>query len=268
MSEAVAPSNHDWTLEIVPQHAERAKCFAGLVDEVFVTMIPGCDPLEVSECLGRVQQMGYRPTPHVAARCFKDEAQLESFFQGVRERGIEKALLLAGGLSKPDGPYGDTFSLLETHAFAAAGLKTVAIAGHPEGNPVDSDSWANLVRKYEWLHERNYAVEIVTQWTFSPDAVNDYLARLREAGIEAPVRIGIPGPANLQTLLKYAQICGVTAAKEVLKKQGFTFGKLLMRNNPAKFVEKVTGTSHFHLYPFGGLEKSAEWLRDHGAVVA
>ena len=95
------------------------------------------------------------------------------------------------------------------------------------------------------------------QWTL--EIVPSHAERV--AVFEGPVRVGLAGPASLKTLLKYAKICGVTAATEVLKKQGFSLGRLLVANDPAKFVTKAGGTQTFHLYPFGGLEKCADWLR-------
>ena len=77
------------------------------------------------------------------------------------------------------------------------------------------------------------------------------------------VRVGVPGPASLKTLLKYAKVCGVSASTAVLKKHGLSQGRLLLSGDPAKFINKVNRSRNFHLYPFGGLEKSAIWLREN-----
>lgn len=262
MKDQKPPKDLEWTLEIVPRHLEESRCLQGLVGEIFVTMIPGCDPMEVAMCLGGLQGFGFSPVPHLASRAFPNEEVLSTFFQTLRENGIGKALILAGGGSQPKGPFKDSWSVMQSSAFRDSGLKSVALAGHPEGNPADPDAFENLIRKIERLREMNIRPEIVTQWSFSPDAVNRYIDSLRQLGFENPIRIGVPGPANLKTLLKYAKVCGVVAAREVLKKQGFSLGRLLMRHDPGSFVKGVYGTKSFHLYPFGGLERSARWLRE------
>ena len=253
-------SPHRWSLEVVPAHAHGVSIVRGLVEEVFVTMIPG---LEIKTVLGAIETIagqGFTPVPHIAAREFGSEAELNGFFEGIHSLGIRKALLLAGGSGRRPGPFLETLDLLRSEAFARADLRVVALAGHPEGNPEDPNSRLSLAKKLQFLHEAGLGVEIVTQWSFSPENVSAYIADLRATGITETVAVGVAGPASLQTLLKYAKTCGVTAAKEVLRKQGFSFGRLLMSNKPEAFVAAVQGTSRFHLYPFGGLEKCALWL--------
>lgn len=256
----MSTQRHEWTLEIVPAHADRVDLFRGLVKEIFVTMIPGT-PAEASlEALPRMIAAGFAPVPHIAARNFNKEEELDAFFSRLRHLNVRKALLLAGGHGQVAGPFRHTLDMLSTDSFARAGLKCVAVAGHPEGNPEDPQSWQSLEAKWEFLQNAGIGMEIVTQWSFSPEAVNSYLDRLRERGITAPVRVGIAGPASLKTLLKYAKICGVSASAVVIKKQGFNMGRLLLSNDPAKFVSKVKDHTFFHLYPFGGLEKCSHWL--------
>lgn len=253
---------HHWTLEIVPAHAERVEVFQGLVREIFITMIPGADYQEILHSLKKVQEAGFNPVPHIAARNFKSENDLHTFFEGIRAHGIQKVLVLAGGLGDPAGPYVDSMQVLRSDAFRESGIQVVGVAGHPEGNPVDKNSRQHLKDKWQYLQGLGLGMEIVTQWSFSPDKVSAYIQSLKDEGIPVPVRVGIAGPASLKTLLKYAGVCGVTAAKEVLKKQGFSLGRLLVSNDPGKFVEQVQGTDRFHLYPFGGLEKCAKWLQE------
>jgi methylenetetrahydrofolate reductase (NADPH) len=230
------------------------------VDEIFVTMIPGSDARAILGAIETIAKLGFTPVPHVAAREFGDEKELTEFFAGVRDLGIRKALILAGGIGRPAGPYTETLDILRTKAFERAELHAVAVAGHPEGNPEDHDSRGSLDKKLRFLHATGQDVEIVTQWSFSPEKVSEYIAGLRADGVRETVAVGIAGPASLKTLLKYAKTCGVTAAKEVLRKQGFNLGRLLMTNKPDTFVAGVTGTDRFHLYPFGGLQKCAHWL--------
>jgi methylenetetrahydrofolate reductase (NADPH) len=254
---------HRWSLEVVPAHASRASVARGLVDEVFVTMIPGSEIKAVLAAVETLAGLGFTPVPHIAAREFRSETELGGFLGAFRGLGVRKALLLAGGARQPAGPFVETLDVLRSTAFEGSGLREVGIAGHPEGNPDDPDSRQNLARKLEFLHAAGIRVEIVTQWSFFPEHVSDYIADLRATGVTETVAVGVAGPASLQTLLKYAKTCGVNAASEVLRKQGFSLGRLLVSNKPEAFVGAVKGTSRFHLYPFGGLEKCAQWLQAH-----
>lgn len=265
MVETTPLPSRSWTLEVVPAHAHRVDVFKGLVRDIFVTMIPQSEAGEVLEAVRTIQSHGFTPIPHIAVRSFQTESAYADFLKGIRDLGITRALFLAGGVSEAAGPYDSTLKAFETSAFASAGLRTVGVAGHPEGNPSDPDSRGSLRAKWSFLKASGIEMEIVTQWSFAPDKVSAYIEDLRAEGIAAPVLCGIAGPATLKTLLKYAKICGVSAAKEVIRKQGFSFGRLLMSNHPEEFVRKVKGTPHFHLYPFGGLEKCAAWLRENGA---
>src|SRR5260370_24795754 len=63
------------------------------------------------------------------------------------------------------------------------------------------------------------AVHIVTQFCFDAAAILKWIARLRDFGIEHPVRVGLAGPTSLATLLRYAQRCGVRASAQGLARQ-------------------------------------------------
>ena len=259
---------HRWSLEVVPAHADQASLVRGLVDEIFVTMIPGSEVRTVLGAIETIAAQGFTPVPHLAAREFKSEAQLNEFAEGIRRLGIRKALLLAGGHGRANGPFTETMDILRSSAFARMDLSVVGLAGHPEGNPEDPKSRESLGKKLQFLHAAGLGVEIVTQWSFSPENVSGYIAGLRAAGVTETVAVGVPGPASLKTLLKYAQICGVSASKDVLMKQGFNFGRLLVSNKPEAFVAAVKGTNRFHLYPLGGREKCARWLEAQKAAGA
>jgi methylenetetrahydrofolate reductase (NADPH) len=114
------------------------------------------------------------------------------------------------------------------------------------------------------------AALIVTQFSFDPDAVLTWLAELRARGIEAPVRVGIPGPAGIKRLLKFAAHCGVGASASVMKKYGVSITNLLGSAGPDTLVAqfaKELGPAHgmvrLHFYPFGGIDKTAEWIAQY-----
>lgn len=259
-------SSDRWTLEIVPDHAEKASVFQGLVKEIFVTMIPGTGQDRILEALATLKTNGFEAVPHIAVRNFISEQEMADFCEGMRRQGIRKALILAGGLGQPAGPFSRSMDLLRFAPFKESGVEVVAMAGHPEGNPADAQPMVSLREKADYLQSAGLSGEIVTQWSFSPDKVSQYLQVIKEEPFAMPVRVGVAGPASLKTLLKYARICGVAASTEVLKKQGFSLGRLLFSNDPKGFVRKVKGSPYFHLYPFGGLEKCAEWLNKQAEV--
>jgi methylenetetrahydrofolate reductase (NADPH) len=99
--------------------------------------------------------------------------------------------------------------------------------------------------------------------------VIEWVERIRDKGINAPLRIGVPGPASVKTLLRFASRCGVAASTRVMAKYGLSIGKLLTTTGPDVFVTelannlkpRIHGAVSLHFYPFGGLRGTAEWIR-------
>src|SRR5262249_60540024 len=72
----------------------------------------------------------------------------------------------------------------------------------------------SLADKIQSAETTGMAVHIVTQFCFDAQAILQWIARLREFGVEHPVRVGFAGPTSLATLLRYAQRCGVRASAQ------------------------------------------------------
>jgi hypothetical protein len=77
----------------------------------------------------------------------------------------------------------------------------------PSAAGVDLDR--ALAAKLDAAAATGLAAHILTQFSFSADAILCWNARLRDLGIDQPVRVGLPGPVTLTGLMRYARICGV-----------------------------------------------------------
>ena len=95
-----------------------------------------------------------------------------------------------------------------------AGIEEIGIAAYPEGHariPPDRME-AALDQKIAAARAAGLQVHIVSQFSFSPEAVVGWLKRLRQCGIALPVKVGMAGPTSLTALLRYAKRCGVNAS--------------------------------------------------------
>jgi methylenetetrahydrofolate reductase (NADPH) len=207
-----------------------------------------------------VHELGRSPIPHITARSIPDKNALEQLLLQFKEFGVERALLIGGGIPEPAGEFTSVLELLQSGLFEQHGLRDLDLAGHPEGNPDDPHAEQSLLDKLTWGRERGYRFRIVTQWCFDADAVNKWIARLRELGVTEPIHIGVPGPATMKTLMRFASLCGVKASATVLRKQGLHLTKLLFVNKPDKLVDAFRGHDQLHLFPFGGMDKASVWL--------
>ena len=220
-----------------------------------------------------VRGLGFEPMPHLSARRVASLAELDSFIQrAVAEAGVERCFVIAGDPSTPTGPFADSSSLIETGVFERAGIKVVGVGGHPEGHPImsASDRWDVLARKCRSIEQRGMAPWIVTQFGFDADIVLAWLKALRERGIEHPVRVGVPGPAGIAVLARYAALCGVSACASMWSKYGVSIGKLLGTAGPDLFVDRLAagltqahGKVSLHFFPFGGIAQSVRWIEQY-----
>jgi len=221
------------------------------------------------------RKLGFEPMPHLSARRIASHAELEqTVMRCVAEAGVHRMFLVAGDPAVPAGPFPDTMSMLQTGLFEGHGIRAIGIAGHPEDHPVMDEAarWAALETKRAELTRRGIATLIVTQFGFDAAPVLDWLSKLRSRGIDAPVRIGVPGPAGIRTLLRYAAHCGVGASATVMARYGVSLTHLLGSAGPDRLVNALAagltaahGPARLHFYPFGGLERTVDWINGYAA---
>lgn len=217
-----------------------------------------------------VRALGFEPMPHLSARRIGSRTALERFLErATSEAGVERCLLIAGDLATPAGPFADSASIIETGRLERFGIKVVGIGGHPEGHPAMSCDarWQVLERKCQAIEARRMAPVIVTQFAFDAGAVLAWLDALRARGISVPVLVGVPGPASVSRLLRYAAMCGVGASASMLARYGISIGRLLGTAGPEVFVDRLVkgltrahGQVSPHFFPFGGVAPSLEWV--------
>ena len=105
---------------------------------------------------------------------------------------------------------------------------------------------------------------IETQFCFEAPIVLEWEKSVRAAGNELPIRIGIPGPATIKTLFRFAQISGIGPSMRFISKQARNVAKLMTVQSPHLLLSDLAKgmaddsdclIEHFHFYPFGGFAK-------------
>lgn len=239
--------------------------------EVSITYLPKDTPDARIATAIAVRRAGWVPVPHVSARRLLSREDLNAFLQLLsRQASVDRVFVVGGDPTTPEGPYEDALAIIRDDALLQHGIRKVGIAGYPEGHPriAQEQLWTALRDKQAALAARGQSCEIVTQFSFNAEAVLRWLAQLRQEGITAPLKIGIPGPATAQSLLRYAARCGVGVSSKIMARYGLSLAKLLSPVGPELLIEELEGNLNpavhgevtLHLYPFGGLERTARWM--------
>ena len=247
---------------------------------ISVTFLPGEDMAARIAAATLVKSFGFTPVPHISARRLQSHEDLTTFLSRLQlEVGVERAFVVAGDPPKALGPFEDALAVIRTGGLAEIGVRKVGISGYPEGHPdiPDEKLWDALRTKHLTLTELGHGVEIMTQFAFDSAPVLRWLERVRQdAKIAATVRVGLPGPASVKTLLRFAARCGVGATAGVMAKYGVSITQLLNTAGPAALIDeflehlnpRIHGDVRFHFYPFGGLKKTVDWIQDYTMVSA
>jgi len=221
-----------------------------------------------------VKELGFIPVPHISARRIESEDELREFMQALRDVDAAKHIFAVGGdPSEPMGPYGSSLEMIQSGVFADYGVEEISIAGYPEGHPYSSDEafLRETQDKLASLDNQGMSSSIITQFGFDIDPVANWLNTLAGENITVPVRIGVPGPAGIRRLLKYAKRFGVGASAGIAMKYGFSLTNLVGTAGPDKFLKELAeetqeagfqGDVNVHFYTFGGVARTAEWAQD------
>ena len=245
---------------------------------IAITYLPGEEPEGRIAAARAVRELGFEPMPHFSARRLGSYSDFTQYLDRVvLEAAVTRCFVVAGDPPAASGPFNDSADLLKTGAFENAGIKAIGIGGHPEGHPVMDrrERWAVLEKKVDLIESRGMAPLIVTQFGFDAHALLDWLQELRARGVDCPVRLGVPGPASITTLLRFAARCGVAASSAVLSKYGIGLTKLIGTAGPDKLIDTLArglkpqhGAVRLHFYPFGGLERTVSWIHDYSLAHA
>lgn len=264
----------NWSIETTPGSAAKIQDYREHLPEgtkVAVTFLPGSDYRDTVATAKRLRQEGMEPAPHIAARSIPSRDTLEDYIKRLRnEAGVTQVVVLAGAVDHPVGTFSDSMQLLDTGLFDHYGINKIGVAGHPEGSPDISDEtiWQALKWKADFAERTDAEMYVCTQFVFEAKPVIDWDKQIRAAGIDLPVHIGVPGLATLKTLINHARACGIGPSMRFLTRQAKNVTKLMTVNAPDQLVTDLAryaaedpdcGIARVHVYPLGGLKKSAAW---------
>lgn len=218
-----------------------------------------------------VKQSGFVPVPIISARRLESERVLRDYLAELRAEGASERVVLVGGdPPQPLGPYPDAASVIRSGALEQHGVREVSVAGHPGGHPAVPDAvlWQAIVAKIAALEQRGLKAGVITQFGFDAAQVLAWLADLRRRGVTVPVRVGVPGPAAVRTLLAVAARCDVRVSAPAAREYGFSLDDRTGSAAPDRFVralaagydERLHGEVKLHFSTFSGVAATAKWI--------
>jgi methylenetetrahydrofolate reductase (NADPH) len=263
------------SVEVTPGGAKKIENFRDMLQPgtvVFVTFLPGSDFNDTVATVKRLFADGMKPVPHFAARSIPNVKFFEENLKILQgEAKVEEALLIGGGVNNPVGDFSDSMQVLRTDLFQKYGIRKIGIAGHPEGSPdiKPEEVTKALLAKNAYAKEHGIDMYITTQFCFEADPIIAWDKRIRAEGNTLPIHIGIPGLATIKTLLAHATACGIGPSMRIITRQAANIAKLMTTRQPNKLVRDLANyqandpqcsINQVHLYPLGGMAKSAKWL--------
>ena len=264
----------DFSLETTPRSAAKIADFREHVragSTIYITFLAGSDFNDTITVAARLRNEGFNPVPHFAARSIATRASLEESLKRLAgEANVTQALLIGGAIPAPLGEFSDTMQVLATGLFDKYGVTRIGIAGHPEGcADIPEDAVRQALRwKNDFANRTGANLYIVTQFCFEAEPIIRWDRLIQAEGNKLPILIGIPGLATLKTLMAHATACGIGPSMRFISRQAMNVAKLLTVSAPDKLVAELAayqarnagcGITGVHMYPLGGLQKSAHW---------
>jgi methylenetetrahydrofolate reductase (NADPH) len=266
----------DCSLELSPRDELAGDALRKLVapgTTVFVNHPPSVTHHDIVAACTRLHRAGFDPVPHVAARRLASFTQASDFLlRAAGEAGVERILLI-GGDNSPVGPFRASLDLLATGVLERHGIRHVAFGGYPEGHPaIDAHALdAALQAKVALARQCGLGVSLVTQFGFEADPILTWIAAQRALGIDCPVHVGVAGPATVATLAKFAIRCGIGASLRALARGHTAFARIMAETGPDRQIDELvagetagTPIAGLHVFTFGGVRRTAAWIRSNG----
>lgn len=232
---------------------------------VYLSAVPNRPVDESLAAAIRLRAAGLQPVPHIAVRNFTSADALDDYLARLNgEADVENVLVIAGDRNEC-GPFRHALDVIDGGLLSRRGVRTIGIAGYPEGHPRISDEELEraLGDKIAAAEAIGLAVEIVTQFCFNESAILAFIARLRARGLDHPLRIGLAGPTSLTSLVRYATRCGVRTSAQALARRSGLVRQMFAMATPDDLVRALADAApanvSLHFFSFGGVPATARW---------
>jgi methylenetetrahydrofolate reductase (NADPH) len=243
---------------------------------VFLSAVPTRPQEDVVGQAALVRAAGLEPVPHLAVRNFASPDALGRFLDRLNgEAGVRRLLVIAGDRAEPAGPFHGALEAIDSGLISRRGIVEIGISGYPDGHPRIAPHELDrlLAAKLEAAQQTGLCVQIVTQFCLDAGPLVAWLKKLRDHGIDHPVRVGMAGPTSLSTLMRYAKRCGVRASTQGLARNAGLIKHLLGAAAPDGIVRALIeanrdgelGDIAPHLFSFGGIGATARWAASAAA---
>lgn len=236
--------------------------------QIYLSAVPTRPLSDLVAFAAAVRAAGFEPIPHVAARSLASLGALDDLLaQLSAQAGVRRLLVIAGDSDRAQSPYASAIEVIESGLLQRHGISEVGVAGYPEGHPrIASETLDRaLAAKIEAAEQTGLGIYIVTQFGFSAERIVSWILRLRDLGIEHPIRVGMAGPTNLATLIRYARRCGVAASAQGLTRNAGLLKHLVGTSAPDDIIRGIAeaggqlGRISAHFFSFGGIGATARW---------
>jgi methylenetetrahydrofolate reductase (NADPH) len=215
-----------------------------------------------------LEATGLRAIPHLSARMIRDRAHLATLLARLRGAGIDRAFVVGGDAVDP-GEFMDGLALLRAMADLGQSPSELGCPCYPQGHPdIPSDVLAQALQD-----KAPFVQYMTTQLCFDPKAIASFIADSRAAGVDLPVKLGIPGVAEIPKLLSISARIGVKdASKFVLRNYRFV-GQLLrsggtykpsrlLRDLAPVLADPRANVADLHVYTFNNVAATEAWRRE------
>ena len=263
----------NYTIETTPNVYSKIGVLSNLLlpkTHVYITYLPDEDINNIYITAKKIKEEGLIPIPHLPARTIENYKSLEKYMGNLAEEYGVKNILIIGGSGNQKGNISSSVEILKTGLIDKFKFTNVGLAGHPDGNPditkIELDK--AIIEKNKIAENTNAKLYIVTQFFFNVSSFIDWENHLKSLNNKLEIHAGIPGPANLKTLIGFAKSCGVGNSIKFLTKQAFNVTKIATTNVPDKLIYDLSSykslnsdsnLKKIHFYPFGGMKRTSGW---------
>ncbi len=267
-----------FSIEATRPNAAEIAALAGILPPatpVYFSAVPTIERGELVSAAALLRKAGLEPVIHIAARRTRAASDLQDLLATLRGEADIKRLLVIGGDADQLGPFPDALSVIQKGRLREAGIEEIGIGAYPEGHPriPAGRLEAALDEKIAAGAAQNLRVHIVSQFSFSPERILDWLRQLRACGITRPIKVGMAGPTSVPALFRYAKRCGVAASLRGLVSGAAA--SLVGHVGPDRIIETLAaadglGDIAAHYFSFGGTVETARYACEaahgkHGA---